>query len=151
MALFELLYEKTVKIPLKSKNKNDVIKELVKILKSSGNIKNSKSILAEVMNRESSASTGLGEGIAIPHAKTSAVEKVTVALGVSPKGIDFESLDNQPAKIFFLILSPPDKTSEHLQVLTMIAKLNRNKDFCRELLEAKSSAEILKLFKREQY
>jgi nitrogen PTS system EIIA component len=149
MPLFELITENTVKIPLKSRKKSDVIKELVKILKSSGKIKDPKTVLADVLKREDLASTGLGEGIAVPHAKTTAVDTLTIALGLSPRGIDFDSLDDQPAHIFFLLLAPPDQSGPHLQALTEIAKMNRNKKFCREILDASTSAEVASLFARE--
>ena len=149
MPLFNLLEENTVKIPLKSQKKNDVMKELVKILKKSGKIRDSKIALADVLKREDLASTGLGEGIAVPHAKTSAVSTLTMALGISHKGIDFDSLDDQPAHLFFLILAPPEQTGPHLQALTEIAQMNRNKDFCREIVNASTAAEVIGLFKRE--
>jgi len=148
MPLFNLLNESTVKIPLKSHKKSDVIKELVKILKSSGKIKDSKTALAAVLEREDLTSTGLGEGIAVPHAKTAAVNTLTMALGISPKGIDFDSLDDKPAHIFFLILAPPDQTGPHLQALTEIAQMNRDKDFCREIVNASTAAEVIGLFER---
>ena len=149
MALFELIEKNVVKIPLKSQNKKDVMKELVKILKKSGKIRDSKTALTAVLKREDLASTGLGEGIAVPHAKTSAVSTLTMALGISPKGIDFDSLDDQPAHLFFMILAPPEQTGPHLQALTEIAQMNKNKDFCREIVNASSAAEVIGLFKRE--
>ncbi len=150
MPLYEQIEKKTVKIPLKSRRKNDVLKELVKILKDSGKVKDSKSALAAVLKREDLASTGLGEGIAVPHAKTTAVDTLTIAVGLSPKGIDFDSIDDEPAHIFFLILAPPDQTGPHLQALTSIAQMNKNKEFCREILQMKSSADVVELFTRQQ-
>ncbi|MBI9099470.1 MAG: PTS sugar transporter subunit IIA [Spirochaetaceae bacterium] len=149
MALFELIDKKTVKIPLKSKKKNDCIKELIGILKDAGKLKDTKTALADVLKREELASTGLGEGIAIPHAKTTVVDNLTIAVGLAPKGIDFDSLDDIPSTIFFLLLAPPDQVGPHLQALTEISKLTRNKEFCNSLLHAANSAEVVELFKKE--
>lgn len=150
MPLYEQIEKKTVKIPLKSRKKNDVLKELVKILKDSGKLKDTKSALEAVLKREDLASTGLGEGIAVPHAKTTAVKDLTIAVGLSPKGIDFDSLDNELSHIFFLILAPPDQTGPHLQALTSIAQMNKNKEFCDQILQAKSSADVVELFTAQQ-
>lgn len=146
MALFELIEEKTIKIPLKSMDKNKVIKELLKILKDAGKLKDDQTALKDVLKREELASTGLGEGIAIPHAKTTAVETLTIAVGVAPDGIDFDSLDDLPSRVFFLILAAPDQSGPHLQALTDIAKVTRDKDFCNSVIHASSSAEVAKLF-----
>lgn len=151
MPLFELIEEKTVKIPLKSRKKNDVIKELIKILKKSGKVKDSKKALAEVLKREDLASTGLGDGVAVPHAKTTAVDTITIALGISPGGIDFDSLDDQPAHLFFLILAPPDQTGPHLQALTNIAQMNRDKEFCSKIINAETASEVIDLFTTYSY
>jgi len=151
MALFELLDEKIVKIPLKSRKKNDVIKELLTILKDTGKIKDIKTALKDVLKREELASTGLGEGIAIPHAKSLAVKTLTIAIGLAPDGIDFDSLDDLPSTIFFLILAAPDQTGPHLQALTEIAKVTGNKDFCKKILNAANPSEVVELFSKESF
>lgn len=146
MALLELLEEKIVKIPLKAKNKKDTINELVKILKKSGKIKDTKIILKDLFKREELSSTGLGGGIAIPHAKTSAVDTLILAIGIAPKGIDFESLDGSPSNLFFLILTPLDQAAQHLQMLSEIASITKDKDFLQAIIKSASPAEIVKLF-----
>ena len=151
MALFELVEVDVVKTPLKSKKKNDVIKELVKILKDSGKIKDSKKAIKAVLEREELSSTGLGEGIAIPHAKSDIVKELTIAIGLAPKGIDFDSLDDMPSTIFFLILAAPDQTGPHLQALTEIANITKNKKFCNAILNASNSKEVVELFSKESF
>ncbi|MBB6479526.1 PTS sugar transporter subunit IIA [Spirochaeta isovalerica] len=147
MALFEAIDEKTVKIPLKSKTKDKVIKELLTILKDAGKLKDVKTAQKAILEREELASTGLGGGIAIPHAKIPGVERLTIAIGLSPKGIDFDSLDGQPSTIFFLILAAPDQTGPHLETLTEIAKISRDSSFCDKILHAGSAAEVVALFR----
>lgn len=148
MALFELIEENVVKVPLKSSGKNDVIRELINILKDAGKISDTKAAYTAVLDREKLSSTGLGGGIAIPHAKIPTIAKLTVALGISPNGIDFESIDDEPAKIFFLILASPLESGPHLQALTDIAKISRDGDFLTSLLSAGTAAEIVELFKK---
>lgn len=149
MALFDSIEERIIRIPLKSTKKKDLIPEMVKVLKDAGKLKNSKRAVKDVFTREQQSSTGLGGGIAIPHAKTPAVEKLAVAIGISPEGIDFDSLDDLPVHIFFLILSVPERPGEHLQTLSEISKVTRNKSFCENLIKAKSSAEVVEIFSRE--
>jgi fructose-specific phosphotransferase system IIA component len=151
MALFELIEKSVVKTPLKSKNKKDVIKEMVEILHKAGKVKDVKTALKDLYEREELSSTGLGNGIAIPHAKTLAVNTLTIAIGLSPKGIEFDSLDDLPANYFFLILAAPDQSSPHLQALTEIARLTRDQEFCQELLKSSNSADVVKLFARESF
>jgi mannitol/fructose-specific phosphotransferase system IIA component (Ntr-type) len=146
MALFDAIDVKTVKIPLKSRNKSKVIKELLSLLKHAGMLKDVKSAEKAILERESLSSTGLGGGIAIPHAKISGVSKLTVAVGLAPEGIDFDAIDGELSTIFFMILAAPEQTQEHLETLTEIAKISRDSDFCDKILHAGSAAEVVKLF-----
>ncbi len=149
MALLELIEEKIVKVPLESDNKIDVINELARMLSDAGKINNLDTAIEDVLKREDQGSTGLGEGIAIPHGKTMAVDSLTVAIGLSPEGIDFDSLDGELSKMFFLILAPPDQAGPHLQALSEIASVTKSKAFCRLLLASSSPSEVVELFKEE--
>lgn len=146
MALIDAINVKTVKIPLKSKNKDKVIKELLSVLKHSGKLKDVKTAEKAILEREKLASTGLGGGIAIPHAKVPGISELIVVVGISPEGIDFDSLDGEPSTIFFLLLAAPEQTQEHLGALTEIAKISRDADFCKQILHAGSAAAVVKLF-----
>ena len=95
------------------------------------------------------ASTGLEEGIAVPHAKTDAVKTLTIAIGISPEGVDFNSLDGKPSKLFFLMLAPPDQSGPHIEALAEIAKLSKSKAFINALINAKTPDEIVELFKED--
>lgn len=147
MALFELIEDKVVKTPLVSTFKNDVIRELIDILKDAGKLKNTGEAYKAVLEREDLSSTGLGGGIAVPHAKVQSVDKLTVAVGLAPDGVDFEALDGQPSTIFFLLLAPPSDVASHLQALTEIAKISRDEEFCRKILSAADSGEVVSLFR----
>jgi fructose-specific phosphotransferase system IIA component len=149
MALIELIEESVIKVPLLSNKKPDIIRELIAILEKAGKISNPDTIYAAVLDRESKGSTGLEEGIAVPHAKTTAVKDLTLAIGIAPKGVDFAALDGKPSQIFFLMLAPPDKAGPHIAALADIARITRSKAFCRLLLAAQSPAEVVELFKED--
>ncbi len=149
MALLDLLEEKIIKVPLESDNKTEVIHELVDVLTAAGKINNPESVISAVMERENMGSTGLDKGIAVPHAKTTEVETLCVALGISREGVDFDALDGEDSHLFFMILAPPDQSSQHIQVLSEIAGIARSKAFCRMLKNAEDAEEVIELFMEE--
>jgi fructose-specific phosphotransferase system IIA component len=145
MALIDLVEEKIVKIPLTSKDKPDVIRELVQTLKDADEINDFDDALKAVQDREDKQSTGLTDGIAVPHAKTSAVTSLKLAIGISPEGIDFDSIDQQPSKLFFLLLAAPGMSGPHVEALAEIAKIARSKSLCNALENAKDAKEVVEL------
>jgi fructose-specific phosphotransferase system IIA component len=147
MALLELIEENIIKVPLEANDKSGIIRELVTILKDAGKIDDVDSIVGAVEAREALCSTGLDRGIAVPHAKTTAVEKLTIAIGIAPAGVDYEALDGEPSKIFFLLLAPPDQSGPHVQALSEIAKATQSSVLLRMLTSATSAAEVVELFK----
>jgi len=149
MALIDMVTEKIVKIPLESKDKPDVLRELVGILKDAGEIDDFDIVLKAVQEREDKGSTGLEKSIAVPHAKASTVSSLKLAIGIAPEGIDFDSLDKQPSKLFFLLVAAPDQSGPHVEALSEIAKLSRSNAFCRALVNADSAAEVVELLKGE--
>ncbi len=149
MALIDMVAEKIVKIPLESKDKPDVLRELVQILRDADEIDDFDTVLSAVQEREDKGSTGLEKSIAVPHAKTPAVSSLKLAIGIAPEGIDFEALDKQPSKLFFLLVAAPDQSGPHVEALSEIAKLSRSNAFCRALVNADSAAEVVELLKGE--
>ena len=149
MALIDMVTEKIVKIPLESKDKPDVLRELVQVLKDAGEIDDFDAVLEAVQEREYQGSTGLEKGIAVPHAKTPAVTSLKLAIGIAPEGVDFDALDKQPSKLFFLLVAAPDQSGPHVEALGEIAKLSRSNAFCRALVNADSAADVVELFKGE--
>ncbi|NIZ40439.1 PTS sugar transporter subunit IIA [Entomospira entomophila] len=136
-----------VKAPLKSTTKEEVLRELIDLLVEDSAITDGQEAYEAVLAREQKGSTGLGEEIAIPHAKTTAVSEVAMAVGVSSEGIEFASLDGKPAKIFFLILANPEYSSLHIEALSEIASITRDEQFRVEILGAKSSQDIMDALK----
>jgi len=115
MALIDLVTENIVKVPLKSRNKPDVLRELVQVLKDAGQIEDFDAVLKALQGREDKGSTGLGEGIAVPHCKTSAVSTLKLAIGIAPDGVDFDSPDGKPAKLLFLMVASPNLSGPHVE------------------------------------
>ena len=146
MAVVNLIEEDIIKIPLEAKTKPDVIKELVDVLKKAGKIEDAESVFRAVMLRENMGSTGVEKGIAVPHAKTHKVNNLVLAIGVSPEGVDFDSLDGEPSKLFFLLIATPQQAGPHIEALSEIARLTRSSNFCKLLLNAKTPKEIVDIF-----
>lgn len=146
MAIADIISIDLIKVPLVSVEKSDVIREMAELFGVAGKTDNTDGLYDAVMDREDKGSTGLGQGIAVPHAKTDLVETMTVAIGVSFDGVEFDSLDGEPAYLFFMIIAPPDQSGPHIQCLSEIARIAQNKKFCQYLLAAKTSQEVLELF-----
>ncbi|MEJ2704616.1 MAG: PTS sugar transporter subunit IIA [Sedimentisphaerales bacterium] len=149
MALIDMIVEKVIKTPLVSKDKPDVLRELVQILKDAGEIDDFDTVLKAVQEREDRMSTGLEKGIAVPHAKTPAVSSLKLAIGIAPEGIDFDSMDKEPSRLFFLLLAPPGQSGPHVEALAEIAKLAHSTSFCKALINADNAQELVELMKGE--
>ncbi len=145
MSLIDLVVENIIKVPMQSTDKPEVLRELVQVLKDAGEITDYNAALAAVQSREDKQSTGLTDGIAVPHAKTPAVSSLKLAIGIAPEGIDFDSMDNQPSKLFFLLLASPGMSGPHVEALAEIAKLARSKAFCKALVNAENAKEAVEL------
>ena len=94
-------------------------------------------------------STGLDKGIAVPHAKTTEASTLCVALGISAVGVDFDALDGEDSHLFFMIIAPPDQSSQHIQVLSEIAGIAKSSAFCRMLTRSENAQEVLELMREE--
>lgn len=147
MAFIDLVNEKIVKTPLVSSDKPDVLRELVQILKDAGQIEDYDAVLKAVQEREDKMSTGLQDGIAVPHGKTEAVTGLKLAIGISPAGLDYDALDGEPSKLFFLLVAPPDQSGPHVAALSEIAKLATSKAFCKALIHAENAQEVVDLIR----
>ncbi|MBN2626685.1 MAG: PTS sugar transporter subunit IIA [Spirochaetales bacterium] len=147
MALLERIEENVIKVPLTSTTKPEIIRELVTVLKDAGIVEDVDAIVEAVLSREVLCSTGLDRGIAVPHAKTTAVPDLTIAIGIAPEGVDFEALDGEESRIFFLILAPPDQSGPHVQALSEIAKATQSSVLIRMLTAARTPAEVVELFR----
>jgi len=133
---------------LKSKNKNDVLEELTASAVAGSGIRDRDLVLEMLRNREQLGSTALEKGVAFPHGRSLAVTRLTIVIGRSPAGVEFDSEDGQPTHLFFLILAPPQDTGNYyLQALGKIAELVRKDEVCNALMEVESYDSMLKVLK----
>jgi fructose-specific phosphotransferase system IIA component len=134
---------------LKSETKEDLLKEMVMVLTNSGKVRDWEHVYKDVLDREKIMSTGMDKGIAIPHAKSEGVVSACVAVGIKKEGVDFDALDKQPSKIFFLIVSPKKANSPHLQILASVSSIVRNKETLEKIFNANNAEEICKILKED--
>ena len=143
MKITDLLNEEAIQINGIAKNKEDAIKKMIDLMMKNKNIKNKEEYTKIVMQREKEGTTGIGEGIAIPHGKSDVVDKPGLSAMIIPDGVDFESLDGQPAKLIFLIAAPNTKDNIHLEVLSRLSTLLMDTEFRKNLLSSKTPKEFL--------
>lgn len=143
MKIVDLLKVESIDLKAKPQNKAAALEHLITLMERGGNIADKEEYKACVLRREEEGSTGIGEGIAIPHAKTSSVKAPGLAAMLVQDGVDFDSLDGEPAKLFFLIAAPDTEDNVHLDVLSHLSMLLMNEDFRSELLKAGSAKEFL--------
>jgi len=150
MKIMDFLNRKAVIDNLKSTDKEGVIRELVDSLAKAGAVKAKKEEIVKIlMAREALGSTGIGQGIGIPHGKSQFIKSLVAAFGLSKSGVDFESLDGEPTYIFFLLLAPEDSAGPHLKALARISRLLKDK-YVRELLKkSNSEKDIIKVINDE--
>ncbi|PRT23931.1 PTS fructose transporter subunit IIABC [Bacillus wiedmannii] len=150
MKITELLKRDTVIMNLTASNKEAVIDELVEKLDGANRLNSKAEFKEAILKRESQSTTGIGEGIAIPHAKTKAVKQPAICFGRSVSGINYESLDGQSAHLFFMIAASEGANNTHLETLSRLSTLLMDEGFRKQLLEAKDEEELLRLFDEKE-
>lgn len=150
MNILDVLSPETIAIHLKSKDKKDLIRQLVELLYNTNKINDFDKVLKAVLDREAVMSTGVGDGVAIPHGKSEAAPNIVAALGVTAQPIDFEAIDNMPVQLIWLLVGPPGKTGPHLKALSRISRLMHQRDFRERLIAAPSADEILREIEEEE-
>lgn len=145
-----VLAKETVTLCLKGSNKESILEELIDLLVAAGRIKDRKAALKAVLEREKKMSTGLQNGIAIPHGKTDTVDSLVAALGIRKEGIDFDSLDGLPAQIFLMTLSPASRTGPHIQFLADISRTLHDAAVRQQVLDATSEEQLLDILSRDR-
>ena len=145
MRITELLTKETIAMDLTATDKNGVIDELVNQLNIAGKLNNVTAFKEAIHNREAQSTTGIGEGIAIPHAKVAAVNAPAIAFGKSKAGVDYQSLDMQPAHLFFMIAAPEGGAQTHLDALAKLSGILMDEQVRARLLDATSPEEVLRI------
>lgn len=149
MKILEALIESAILVDLQSRDKKGTIEEMAAPLAGIANIKPEK-LVKILTDREQLGSTGIGSGIAIPHGKLQGLDKLLLGFGLSRAGIDFNSIDNQPAHIFFLLITPENASVTHLKMLAHISSICRNEFFRHEIIKARNRTDVLTMLKKEE-
>jgi PTS system nitrogen regulatory IIA component len=145
MHLKQILKIEFINAGLSAGNKAEALAELVDTIIQGGLKPDYSSIIEVLKQRENLGSTGIGEGVAIPHGKISGLDDIVVAFGRSIEGIPYDSLDGKPVHIFFLLLAPENSSGQHLKILAKISKMLKDVDFREKLLKAKSQSDLYKI------
>jgi len=143
MMLSELLTSAAITLRLKARTKREALGELVELLEKAHGIDSQGEILDRVLRREAMMSTGIGNGVAIPHGKARAVDRMLGACGLSPEGIEFDAVDAEPARLFILLVSPENVGAPHVRVLANISRLLKEESVRQRLREAGNPSEFL--------
>ena len=138
-----LLTLECINLNLKGQTKQEIIDEMVEILYQGGKLNDKEEYKKAILAREAQSSTGLEEGIAIPHAKTSAVKISSIAFGLSKNGVDYESLDGEPSKLFFMIAAPANASDTHIEILSKLTTMLLDDEIREKLLEVKTKQEVI--------
>jgi fructose-specific phosphotransferase system IIA component len=151
MKIMEFLDEEAVSCDLKAEAKEGVIRELVSLLVKAGSIKDKdvQRLVRILLDREALGSTGIGQGVAIPHGKSDCVTHLVGAVGISAGGLNFGSLDGEPTRVFFLLVAPEDSAGPHLKALARISRLLKERHFRDSLLAAKDPKTLIKILRDE--
>ena len=149
MKILEYLVPERVKLNLEGKTKTQIIKEMAQLFVKSGVLDSEdlEEFVKEINEREKLTPTGMQDGIAIPHARTPLVKKLSLALGISGEGVDFESMDGEPSKLIFMIAAPEETKKEHLDLLAEISKLSYEEELVEQIENVKTVEEIFEKLK----
>ena len=150
MKILEYLIPERVKLNLEGKTKSEIIREMAQLFVKSGVLDSEdlEEFVKEINEREKLTPTGMQDGIAIPHARTPFVKQLSLALGISKEGIDFESMDGEPSKLIFMIAAPEGTKKEHLDLLAEISKLSYEEELVEELKRASTIEDVTNKLKR---
>jgi PTS system fructose-specific IIC component/PTS system nitrogen regulatory IIA component len=146
--LHEIFPASLIKVGLEAEDKEETFEELVAFFCEATGNSDRDGILRAIKDRESKMSTGIKKGIAIPHGKTDAVDRVYGILGVSKKGIDYDALDGEPVQLLFLMLAPQKDSEKHLRILKRLAELLDSPKFCIDLLEQKDAQSVNNIIRK---
>lgn len=150
MKISDILDESVVRVHLKGKSKDEVINEMIAIVNNSNKILDIEKVREAIFEREKIMSTGVGNGFAIPHGKTDAVLDIVAAFAVTEEPIDYESLDEQPVRLIFLLVGKDSMVGPHIKLLSRISRLMNKEEFRAKLLNATSAKQVLDIFKTEE-
>ncbi len=150
MNLLDILTPQSIRAPLRTVDKKGVIDELVDLLSEQARVPDAEVLKDAVWAREQTRTTGIGQGLAIPHGKAPGMKELAMAIGKPAEPLDFESIDGEPVKLVVLLASPPDRTSDHIHALARVSRLISMEAFRNEIYEASTSEEIYELLASQE-
>jgi fructose PTS system EIIBC or EIIC component len=150
MKIADLLSEQVVRTNLPGTTKSDVINAIIDLAASQDRVLDKEKVREAIFEREKIMSTGVGAGFAIPHAKSDAVSDIVAAFAVTSQPIDYQSLDDQPVRIIFLLVGRENMVGPHIKLLSRISRLMNNEEFRQRLLAAASPNDVLEIFRKEE-
>lgn len=150
MKIVDLLQKQGINLNFNPSTKEQCINELVDLMDKTGNLNNKEEYKKAILDREALSTTGIGDGIAIPHGKTSAVKKAALAAAISKNGVDYDSLDGAPAKLFFMIAVPNNSDNLHLEVLARLSTILMDEKFRANLIDCTDKDEFLSLIDKKE-
>jgi len=149
MKFMEFVVSESIQPDMTAVTKEDTIRSMVASLKATGAVPaaDEEAVVAAILKREELGSTGIGNGVAVPHTKHPCVDRIVATVAISKEGVEFASLDGENVHILFLLISPPDRPGDHLRGLENISRHLRNQDFCSFLRQSTTAKDILELLK----
>ncbi|MFA6542543.1 MAG: PTS sugar transporter subunit IIA [Bacteroidota bacterium] len=150
MRISDILDESVVRVHLKGKSKDEIINQMIAIVNNSNKISDIEKVREAIFEREKIMSTGVGNGFAIPHGKTDAVADIVAAFAVTEEPIDYDSLDEQPVRLIFLLVGKDSMVGPHIKLLSRISRLMNKEEFRAKLLKAASEKAVIEIFKAEE-
>jgi mannitol/fructose-specific phosphotransferase system IIA component (Ntr-type) len=150
MKIIDILSPQAVKVPLAGERKQQAIDELVDVLAAAGQIDDPSTLKRIVWEREMQRSTGIGEGLAIPHGKHPGTKSLVMAIGRPAQPIEFDAIDRKPVRLIVLLASPPERTSDHIQALGKISRLMTNVAFREATYNAPTAEALYELFRQAE-
>ena len=149
MKIFDYLYKEAIITDFRASSKSSAIKKFCKIISQSPDVLDQKALLKDILIREEMESTGIGDGIALPHARSHGVSAPVIGVAILKKGIDFDSLDSRPIRLLIFIAVPKNHSKQLLKLLAKVTTLLKKPDLKHHLLSAQSAKDIMKLLKKE--
>ena len=150
MRIVDLLHEQGIDLNFNPKNKAEAIDMLIDLMDKTGNLNDKQGYKEAILAREDLSTTGIGDGIAIPHGKTKAVKNASLAAAVSKEGVDYDALDGMPSHLFFMIAAPEGENEVHLEVLARLSTILMDEEFRKTLINAKDKKEFLNLIDKKE-
>lgn len=149
MKITDILDESSIIKDLRSTTKKGVLEELSNVLVERGKLPDRDKVVEVLLEREKLGSTGIGDGIAIPHGKMKGIKELVISFGRSITGVDFESIDNKPTHLFFLLVAPENSAGIHLKALARISRLLKDSSFRNRLMEARDQQDLFRIIAEE--